>query len=720
LSTEVTRPGLWGLLDQKLASAGPSEGELWALLATQVDRAEFRPKLAADIEVKAFTHRSGEDYYMLANPRDLIHYRLEDSDYQMVKLMDGTRTVKEIVIERFHDSGEMELGGVADLVQMLHSENFLEDSFVDVDQMVKQGLNPAANRRGRQFVSTLTIEWKNPQKFMRWLYDHGLQWTFTKPFVLLSVFIIGSGIWAFVHNVRSKLFGLTGRSLAVGFFVLLAIQYFMIFIHELGHALVLIHYGRRVKGAGFLIYFGCPAFYVDATDGLMMERRHRILQSFAGPYGQAIGAGLASLLAWAFPQWAVSETLYRYTVLAYLNIFLNLIPILELDGYWMLSDYLRTPDLRPKSVAFLQHGLVHKLRRRERFTTKEVGLLIYGILGAFASLLLLASGYLFWKILFGGLVITLWKGGAVTRTILLGLTVFLLNPVIRGGINAIRALVARIRNTLRRVKFRMERKWRVEAAELIDQLPLFDDVPEDVLSDLAGRVRLRTYRPGQPVVRQGERAEAFYVVRRGVLQVVEEDPESGEEVRTLRVLGPGEAFGELGLTEASPRAATVRTVENAEVFQVDKGTFDELLASMVKVPAFAPTLQAVGELRKLSCFSHLETDELSELLEYGGWVVFPPRETIIEQGEKGDAFYVIRSGQAEVLKDQRVAGRLGPGDSFGEVALLLDVPRTASVRATTPVRAFRLEREGFDKLIRDSFHKGTVNPALSPDRVEHH
>jgi CRP-like cAMP-binding protein len=720
LNTEVTRLGLWGLVEEKLASAGPSEGKLWARLATLADPAEFRPKLAADIEVKAFTHRSGEDYFMLANPRDLIHYRLEDSDYQMVKLMDGTRTVKEIVIERFHDSGEMELGGVADLVHMLHSENFLEESFVDVDKMVKQGLNPAASRRGRRFVSTLTIEWKNPQKVMRWLYDHGLQWTFTKPFVLLSVFIIGSGIWAFVHNVRSKLFGLTGKSLAIGFFVLLAIQYFMIFIHELGHALVLIHYGRRVKGAGFLIYFGCPAFYVDATDGLMMERRHRILQSFAGPYGQSIGAGLASLLAWAFPQWALSETLYRYTVLAYLNIFLNLIPILELDGYWMLSDYLRTPDLRPRSVAFLQHGFIHKLRRREKFTTKEVGLLIYGILGAFASLLLLASGYLFWKILFGGLVITLWKGGAVTRTILLGLTVFLLNPVIRGGINAVGALGARIRNTWRRVKFRMERKWRVEAAELIDQLPLFDDVPEDVLSDLAGRVRLRTYRPGQPVVRQGERAEAFYVVRRGVLQVVEEDPESGEEVRTLRVLGRGEAFGELGLAEASPRTATVRTIQNSEVFQVDKGTFDELLASMVKVPEFAPTLQAVAELRQLTCFSHLETDELSELLEHGGWMVWSPRDTIIRQGETGDAFYAIRSGQVEVLKDQKVVGTLGPGGYFGEVALLLDVPRTASVRATTPVRAFRLDREGFDKLIRDSFHKGTVNPALSPDRVEHH
>ena len=138
------------------------------------------------------------------------------------------------------------------------------------------------------------------------------------------------------------------------------------------------------------------------------------------------------------------------------------------------------------------------------------------------------------------------------------LALFVLNPVLRGVVNAVVALSRRTRALSRRVRFRLQRRWRVEAAELIDQLSLFEDVPEDLLSQLAGRVRLRTFRAGQPVVRQGERAEAFYVVRRGVLRVVEERPETGEELRTLRSLGRGEAFGEVGLAEASPRTATVR------------------------------------------------------------------------------------------------------------------------------------------------------------------
>jgi CRP-like cAMP-binding protein len=93
---------------------------------------------------------------------------------------------------------------------------------------------------------------------------------------------------------------------------------------------------------------------------------------------------------------------------------------------------------------------------------------------------------------------------------------------------------------------------------------------------------------------------------------------------------------------------------------------------------------------------------------------------VIRQGEPGDAFYAIQSGQAEVLGDAGRIGTMGPGDHFGEIALLLDVPRTATVRSLTPTRLFRLDRAGFDRLVRNSFRKGTLNPAVSLDRVEEH
>jgi CRP-like cAMP-binding protein len=282
-----------------------------------------------------------------------------------------------------------------------------------------------------------------------------------------------------------------------------------------------------------------------------------------------------------------------------------------------------------------------------------------------------------------------------------------------------RSLGRKTRGVVRSTRFRMQTRWRVEAARLIDALPMFEDLPEDVLSDLAGRVQLRGFAAGRPVFRQGEDPEAFYVVRGGVLHVIEEDPATGKE-RVLRTLGRGESFGELGLINRAPRAATVRAVEDSELFEVDKGTFDRLLADMASVPAFQPTLQEVAELMQLPAFASIGADDLSEVLAHGEWRNVAPGVAFIRQGEEGDAFYAIRSGQVDVYTDGELIHTLGPGSHVGEIALLADVPRTATVVARTPVRVFRLDREGFERVIAGAFRRGTLNPSAQIDRTWQH
>jgi cAMP-dependent protein kinase regulator len=244
-------------------------------------------------------------------------------------------------------------------------------------------------------------------------------------------------------------------------------------------------------------------------------------------------------------------------------------------------------------------------------------------------------------------------------------------------------------------------------------------VPIDVLNDLAGRVRLRTLAPNQPLFRQGDRPTGFYVVRRGMLEVVEEDPETGQE-RQIRTLARGDSFGELGLLMDAPRAATIRALQPAEVFEIDQGTFDHLLADMIHIPDFEPTLQQLAELRQQPCFAHLTTDQLVELRGQGEWLVVGPGKAVVQQGQEGDSFYAVSSGQFDIVTDGDLKQTIGPGSYFGEIALLQDVPRTASVIARTPARVFRLGRSGFDRLLAGSFRRGTLDPTLPVSQTMTH
>jgi CRP-like cAMP-binding protein/Zn-dependent protease len=709
----LTGPDVYGLVADRAASEGAADNALWDRLSDLLDPTRYRPKLAEYVEIREFPLRWGNDYVMVANTRDLVHYRLPASELPLLRRMDGSRSVKELVLDEFEASGDLDPDAVTDLVRTLYEGNFLDQRYRDVDALVTRALDPVTERRrrARTFAKTLTIEWSDANRVVQWLYDHGMRYAFSKVAIGVEAFVAIAGVVIFARLVVSGDFTIGGPSLAASFIVLWLLDYFSVFIHELGHALVVVRNGRRIKSAGFMIYFGSPAFFVDGSDGLMMDRRQQILSSFAGPFAEMILASACALIVWWFPEWFLARTLFTAAALNYYLILMNLIPLLELDGYFILADVIQVPDLRPRSLAFMRDDLLRKIRHREHFTKQEVGLALYGTLGVAFTVFALYSSYRYWKTLFGPLVTRLWDGGTYTRILLIALAVVVIGPVVRGLISLVRSIGRRIRAFARRIRFRLESRWRVEAAELIDALPIFEDVPVEVLNELAGRVRLRTLATNQPVFRQGDRPTAFYVVRNGVLEVLEEDTETGEE-HQIRTLVRGESFGELGLLMDSPRAATIRAVDEAEVFEIDQGTFDRLLADTIHVPDFEPTLQQLAELRQQPCFAHLGTEQLVELRRRGEWMVVGAGRSVVQQGEEGDSFYAVASGRFDVVTDGELKQTIGPGAYFGEIALLLDVPRTASVVARTPARIFRLDRDGFDHLLAGSFRRGTLDPTL--------
>jgi CRP-like cAMP-binding protein/Zn-dependent protease len=692
---------------------------IWDRLDAELDPGTWRPKLAKGVELRTFELRWGDDYALIASPERTDHYTLDPKEAEIARLMDGTRTVDELIVERLQEDGELDAAAVAGLVEMFRVEGLLEPRSVRVTDVITDRLDPASpgRRKLREFGRSLKIGWSGAERMTEAFYRGGLRVAFRPVGVAVSAALALGGFAAIVATVTSHRFELELRAAPAETVILIALSFVLTFCHELGHALVLVHYRRRVINAGFFIFFGSPAFFVDASDGLMLDRRQRIIQAFGGPWTELVLAGVASLVLFAFPSAGFAPLLYRFAVINYFVIFENLIPLLRLDGYWILTDLIEEPDLRGKSIAFIQRDLWHKLRNRLRFTWQDGGLVIYGVVGVVYSVISFYVGIYFWQALFGDIVADLWNGGIGSRLLLVILFLVFVGPVIRGLMEASRALIRRARAVIAKVRFRIERSWRIEAAELIDELPGFDDLPAEVLSDLAGRVRLRTLPPGRAIFRQGDRPDAFYVVRTGEMAVEDEDPDTGD-TRQIRTIGRGEAFGELGLIDMAPRRATLRSLTSTQLFEVDKGTFDRLLVDSIHAPEFGPTMQSFAELRALPPFRRYATDRLEELLEHGEWRTFAPGDSVIEQGAPGDAFFVIGSGQAGVVKDGAEVAMLGPGEFFGELALLNDAPRNATVAARTSLRAFRLDRDGFDGVVAEDFRRGRLEHARTRD-MEH-
>jgi CRP-like cAMP-binding protein len=244
-------------------------------------------------------------------------------------------------------------------------------------------------------------------------------------------------------------------------------------------------------------------------------------------------------------------------------------------------------------------------------------------------------------------------------------------------------------------------------------MPLLNELPIEAVNALAGKVQLARYGEGRTVFREGDPADAFYVIRSGRFAVVDESA-GGIELRSLT---RGESFGEIALLQGTPRTATVRATEPSEAFTIDRASFQTWLADSVSAEGLMGSAAQLAEVRSLSPFRHLSAAAAEHLREAGTWIQTGPGEEVVRQGEPGEYFYAVANGQLEVEKDGEIVATVKPGGFFGELALLHEAPRAATVRSITPARLFRLDRDAFDRLVAAAFRRGAVRADAEAERV---
>jgi CRP/FNR family cyclic AMP-dependent transcriptional regulator len=124
-----------------------------------------------------------------------------------------------------------------------------------------------------------------------------------------------------------------------------------------------------------------------------------------------------------------------------------------------------------------------------------------------------------------------------------------------------------------------------------------------------------------------------------------------------------------------------------------------------------------AQLKQVPFFSSLSKRELDVVAREVDELDFPAGRELTRQGEFGQEFFVILEGSAEVRQDDAPIAEMGPGDFFGELALLEEERRTATVRATSPMRVLVMTRQSFRTLDRtDPGIQATVATAIAERR----
>lgn len=364
----------------------------------------FRPaRTSSDsFEIKETAERGGTVYFI----KNLLNGKiisLSQKGFELWNLMDGKTSLRSLAAGYFLKYGAFDFNEIRTLILQLRSNDLIEGQssrFLFLQRFFRRFKHPALIRilKWVEAWSSFDIKIQNVDALMSSVYQKAGRFFFNRIFGV-PAFVISA--WATFLFVRS-LFSLRYTPASFLDSPLKWLAAYLIFIpvipiHELAHALTTKHFGYRVRDFGFtLLHHILPVFYADVTDIWMAPPRERMWVALAGPYSGWLLGSAAVLLSYLFP--GHEFIFYLFAFNCYAGVLVNLYPFLflEMDGYYVLIDLLKTPHLRKEAF----HSVKSLFKGSECLCIrKSIFALIYAVISVFSVCMIFA--YILWSFCYG-------------------------------------------------------------------------------------------------------------------------------------------------------------------------------------------------------------------------------------------------------------------------------------------------------------------------------
>jgi NTE family protein/lysophospholipid hydrolase len=241
---------------------------------------------------------------------------------------------------------------------------------------------------------------------------------------------------------------------------------------------------------------------------------------------------------------------------------------------------------------------------------------------------------------------------------------------------------------------------------LLSSIAIFQGLGESGLQILEQNIEGLHLAAGEILFRQGNPAECLFIVASGTLKVEVALPNKQRQL--LATLGSGDCVGEIALLYQEPRSATVYAASDSELLKIPASALDELFAAdpmaQKQFLAYASRRLLSLHLASLPLFAGIDPGILREFDSEANWLRLAGGETLFAQGDPPDYLYVVIHGRLEVIVEREgaeheVLEQIGRGACVGEMALLADEPRSATVRAIRDSELVRLSKDDFNLLL---------------------
>ncbi len=388
------------------------------------------PKLRPDLVLVEQTYR-GEQSFIVKDPETRKYFRFRPVEVMVMQTLDGLKTPSQAAAELLESGLRVSASAVDGFAQKLRSMGLLERTLRERSVLLMERLRAERRRRLNQGIfkgDIFRLRWSvaDPDKFMdRWLSR--LRFCFSRGFIILSLvlfaiyfLIIGLRWPEFTRALADLyLFRMSVGSFAVFWFTGLAI----IAVHELGHGFTCKYFGGQVHEIGAMLLYFEPAFFCNVNDAWTFpELRARLWVTAAGSWIQMVLASLLAIVWWVVsPGTILSEIALGGVIFGGVTtVLMNVNPLLPLDGYYALSDYLEVPNLRQRAFAHLTWIIKTRVFRMElpqppADEREQRIFLIYGMLAALyismVSLVFAATIYGWLDRLLGGLGVAIFLAG---------------------------------------------------------------------------------------------------------------------------------------------------------------------------------------------------------------------------------------------------------------------------------------------------------------------